>query len=121
MLDESIWRVPVAQYLPSDVEEINHYGSGGIMVWSPSGIVVSYVECRTIGLGSKLGEDMSVCKCLVPSLQGVVRDKHRAASPLERLVDRDESYGERQVSLSHNEFRGPRSGLSRSDGISNNE
>ncbi|GFV22916.1 uncharacterized protein TNCV_2623691 [Trichonephila clavipes] len=40
-----------------------------------------------LGLGSNLGEDMDVCKCIVPSRHGVTLNSHRAAIPLVRLVE----------------------------------
>ncbi|GFV84107.1 hypothetical protein TNCV_3037691 [Trichonephila clavipes] len=41
------------------------------------------------GLGLNPGEDMNVCKCLVPSQQGGTLNSRRAVIPLVRLVVRD--------------------------------
>ncbi|GFW31124.1 uncharacterized protein TNCV_2577061 [Trichonephila clavipes] len=43
-------------------------------------------------LGSNLGEDMDVCKCIVPSWHGGILNSHRGASPLVRLVAKDERW-----------------------------
>ncbi|GFX34342.1 uncharacterized protein TNCV_3226891 [Trichonephila clavipes] len=43
-----------------------------------------------LGLDSNLGEDMDVCKCIVPSRDGGTLNSSRAASPLLRLVAGDE-------------------------------
>ncbi|GFU67775.1 uncharacterized protein TNCV_3134401 [Trichonephila clavipes] len=40
-------------------------------------------------LGSNPGEDMDVCKCIVPSWHGGTLNSRRAASPLVRLVERE--------------------------------
>ncbi|GFT67208.1 uncharacterized protein TNCV_783581 [Trichonephila clavipes] len=44
------------------------------------------------GLGSNPGEAMDVCKCIVPSRHGNTLNNRRAASPLVRLVARDERW-----------------------------
>ncbi|GFS66146.1 hypothetical protein TNCV_2511121 [Trichonephila clavipes] len=41
-------------------------------------------------LGSNPGEDMDICKCIVPSPHGGTLNSHRAASPLVRLVEEEE-------------------------------
>ncbi|GFT25505.1 uncharacterized protein TNCV_3173831 [Trichonephila clavipes] len=46
----------------------------------------------SLGLGSNPGEDMDVCKCIVPSLHGGTLNSRRAASPLVRLVEWEESW-----------------------------
>ncbi|GFV70655.1 uncharacterized protein TNCV_3842341 [Trichonephila clavipes] len=46
-----------------------------------------------LGLGSNPGEDMDVCKCIVPSRHGGTLNSRRAASPLVRLVEREERRG----------------------------
>ncbi|GFU61421.1 uncharacterized protein TNCV_845571 [Trichonephila clavipes] len=44
------------------------------------------------GLGSNPGEDMDVCKCIVPLQHGVTLNSHRAASPLVWLVKGEERW-----------------------------
>ncbi|GFW22483.1 uncharacterized protein TNCV_2170171 [Trichonephila clavipes] len=93
---------------------------------------------------------MDVCKCIVPAWQGVILNSHRAASPLVEGEERWEASDHpqsvlpqnwggiepnrtvtcmvlkatpndrRHLALCHDEFRGPRSGLCRLGGISNN-
>ncbi|GFV84576.1 cullin-4A [Trichonephila clavipes] len=46
----------------------------------------------TLGLGSNPGEDMDVCKCIVPPRQGGTLNSHRAASHLGRLVEVEERW-----------------------------
>ncbi|GFU00194.1 uncharacterized protein TNCV_801731 [Trichonephila clavipes] len=90
-----------------------------------------------LGLGSNPGEDLDVCKCIVPSRQGDILNSRRAASPLVRLVEGGgrpltpqgilpQNWGEtelnrsvtcivlkatvndrRHLALYHDEFRGP--------------
>ncbi|GFU41308.1 uncharacterized protein TNCV_3011321 [Trichonephila clavipes] len=45
-----------------------------------------------LGLGSNPGEDMNICKCIVPSRHGGTLNSRRAASPLVRLVKREERW-----------------------------
>ncbi|GFT28120.1 uncharacterized protein TNCV_645031 [Trichonephila clavipes] len=45
-----------------------------------------------LGLGSNPGEDMDVCKCLVPSRHGGTLNSRRDASPLVRLVGGEERW-----------------------------
>ncbi|GFT47522.1 uncharacterized protein TNCV_3750451 [Trichonephila clavipes] len=45
-----------------------------------------------LGLGSNPGEDMHVCKCLVPSWHGGNLNNRRAASPLVRMVEGEERW-----------------------------
>ncbi|GFW82381.1 uncharacterized protein TNCV_3818611 [Trichonephila clavipes] len=45
-----------------------------------------------LGLGSNPGEDMDVCKCIVPSRHGGTLNSRRAASPLVRLVEGEERW-----------------------------
>ncbi|GFX06371.1 uncharacterized protein TNCV_2938991 [Trichonephila clavipes] len=45
-----------------------------------------------LGLGSNPGEDMDVCKCIVPSRHGVSLNSLRAAGPLVRLVEGKERW-----------------------------
>ncbi|GFV27256.1 hypothetical protein TNCV_3459511 [Trichonephila clavipes] len=42
------------------------------------------------GMGSNPGEDMDICKCIVPARHGGTLNSRRAASPLVRLVAGDE-------------------------------
>ncbi|GFT58970.1 gag-Pol polyprotein [Trichonephila clavipes] len=41
-----------------------------------------------LGLGLNLGDDMDVCKCLMPSRQGGTLNSRRAASPLIRVMNK---------------------------------
>ncbi|GFY00692.1 uncharacterized protein TNCV_2140851 [Trichonephila clavipes] len=43
-----------------------------------------------LGLGSNSGEDMDVCKCIVPSRHEGTLNSRRATSPLMRLVEEEE-------------------------------
>ncbi|GFW59475.1 hypothetical protein TNCV_2633471 [Trichonephila clavipes] len=43
------------------------------------------------GLSSKPGESMDVCKCIMPLWHGDTLNSHRAASPLVRLMEGEES------------------------------
>ncbi|GFW11234.1 uncharacterized protein TNCV_3807541 [Trichonephila clavipes] len=43
-------------------------------------------------LGSNLGDDMDVCKWIVPSRNGGTLNSHRAASPLVRLVEEEKRW-----------------------------
>ncbi|GFU41411.1 uncharacterized protein TNCV_2171661 [Trichonephila clavipes] len=68
---------------------------------------------------------MDVCKCIVPSRYGGTLNSRRTASPLVRLVEgkwgkRATANDMRHLALCHHEFSGPRSGLCRPSGISNN-
>ncbi|GFW77334.1 uncharacterized protein TNCV_924501 [Trichonephila clavipes] len=45
-----------------------------------------------LGLGSNLGEDMDVCKCIVPLRLGGTLNSRRAASPLLRLGEEKERW-----------------------------
>ncbi|GFY09154.1 uncharacterized protein TNCV_4663451 [Trichonephila clavipes] len=45
-----------------------------------------------LGPGSNPGDDMNVCKCIVPSRHGGTLNSHRAASPLVRLVEEEERW-----------------------------
>ncbi|GFV20415.1 uncharacterized protein TNCV_4141761 [Trichonephila clavipes] len=105
-------------------------------------------------MGSYPGEDMDVCKCIVPLRHGDTLNSRLAANPLVRLVEREERWeasdypqsvlplnwggtepnssvtcmvlkaaaiDKRHLALCHDAFRGPRSGLCRSVGISNNK
>ncbi|GFW84342.1 uncharacterized protein TNCV_1132111 [Trichonephila clavipes] len=49
------------------------------------------------GLGSNPGEDMDVCKCIVPSRHEGTLNSRQAASPLVRLVEGEK--GERPLTL----------------------
>ncbi|GFY10661.1 hypothetical protein TNCV_2194821 [Trichonephila clavipes] len=54
----------------------------------PTGIVVlATLTAMSLGLGSNPGEDMDVCKCIVPSWHGGTLNSRRAASPLVKLVE----------------------------------
>ncbi|GFT25082.1 uncharacterized protein TNCV_179911 [Trichonephila clavipes] len=61
----------------------------------PSGILVSDTDCCVLGstwdcLGSNPGEDMDICKCIVPSWHWGTLNNRRASSPLVRLVEGEE-------------------------------
>ncbi|GFW65127.1 hypothetical protein TNCV_393931 [Trichonephila clavipes] len=43
-------------------------------------------------MGSNPGEDMDVCKCIMPSRHGSTLSRRKAASPLVRLVAGDERW-----------------------------
>ncbi|GFV03356.1 uncharacterized protein TNCV_4019531 [Trichonephila clavipes] len=45
-----------------------------------------------LGMGSNPGEDMDVCKCILPSRHGGTLNNRRAASPLVRLVEWEEKW-----------------------------
>ncbi|GFX04207.1 hypothetical protein TNCV_3973561 [Trichonephila clavipes] len=45
-----------------------------------------------LGLGSNPGEGMDVCKSIVPSGHGGILNRRRAASPLVRLLEREERW-----------------------------
>ncbi|GFW73104.1 uncharacterized protein TNCV_832231 [Trichonephila clavipes] len=45
-----------------------------------------------LDLGSNPGEDMDVCKCIVPSRHGGTLNSRRAASPLVRWVEGEERW-----------------------------
>ncbi|GFW96687.1 transposon Tf2-9 polyprotein [Trichonephila clavipes] len=53
----------------------------------PSGIVVSDADCCAVGMDSNPGEDMDVCKCLMPSRHGGTINSRRPVSPLVMLVE----------------------------------
>ncbi|GFT85617.1 uncharacterized protein TNCV_4253371 [Trichonephila clavipes] len=50
------------------------------------------VSCYMGGLGSNPGEDMDVCKCIVPSRHGGTLNSRRVASPLVWFVEGEESW-----------------------------
>ncbi|GFV07474.1 uncharacterized protein TNCV_1738291 [Trichonephila clavipes] len=49
-------------------------------------------NARSQGLGSNLGQDMNVCKCIVPSRPGGTLNSRRAASLRVRLVEGEERW-----------------------------
>ncbi|GFW19897.1 hypothetical protein TNCV_3562001 [Trichonephila clavipes] len=49
--------------------------------------MISDADCDAVGLGSNPGEDMDVCKCIVPLRHGGTLNSRRAASPLVWLVE----------------------------------
>ncbi|GFW24102.1 uncharacterized protein TNCV_4951461 [Trichonephila clavipes] len=55
---------------------------------------MSRLKCTTVcvGLGSNPGEDMDACKCIVPLRHEDTLNSRRAASPLVRLVEREERW-----------------------------
>ncbi|GFU21562.1 cullin-4A [Trichonephila clavipes] len=46
----------------------------------------------SLGLGSNPGEDMDVCKCVVPTRHGDSLNSRRAANPLVRLAEGEERW-----------------------------
>ncbi|GFV73417.1 uncharacterized protein TNCV_3389331 [Trichonephila clavipes] len=54
---------------------------------APTGMVVSDADCGAVGMGSNLGEDRDVCKCIVLLRHGGTLNSRRAASPLVCLVE----------------------------------
>ncbi|GFV41978.1 uncharacterized protein TNCV_2751591 [Trichonephila clavipes] len=69
-----------------ELEFLNSVQSEDRMVWLVTLTVVP------LGLGSNPGKDMGVCKWRVPSLHGGTLNSRRAASPLVRLVEREERW-----------------------------
>ncbi|GFV56301.1 uncharacterized protein TNCV_1312001 [Trichonephila clavipes] len=70
------------------------YGIRVVMVSITGGwgyrVLVTWLATLTavpLGLGSNPGEDMDVCKCIVPSRHGGTLNSRRATSPLVRLVE----------------------------------
>ncbi|GFU60183.1 uncharacterized protein TNCV_4248881 [Trichonephila clavipes] len=57
-----------------------------------SGIVVSDADYCAVDLGSNPGEDINVCKCIVPSWQGDAINILRVGSPLVMLVEGKERW-----------------------------
>ncbi|GFV47194.1 hypothetical protein TNCV_4544861 [Trichonephila clavipes] len=55
-----------------------------------SDIVVSDADNNAKGLGSNTGEDIDVCKFIMPSQHRSALNSHRAASPLVSLVKGEE-------------------------------
>ncbi|GFX05801.1 hypothetical protein TNCV_5089911 [Trichonephila clavipes] len=45
------------------------------------------LTAEPLGLGSNPGEEMDVCKCIVPSRHGGTLNSRRVTSPLVRLVE----------------------------------
>ncbi|GFX75278.1 hypothetical protein TNCV_3043001 [Trichonephila clavipes] len=62
--------------------------------WSLGRINIIYPGKDSKGLGSNPGEDMNVCKCILPSRQGCTLNSRQAASPLVRLVEGEERWDE---------------------------
>ncbi|GFW81474.1 uncharacterized protein TNCV_2881521 [Trichonephila clavipes] len=62
------------------------------MLYCKSKQVVSDADCCAVFLGSSPGEDMDVCKCIVPSRHGRTLSSRRAASPFVRLVEGEERW-----------------------------
>ncbi|GFW51027.1 hypothetical protein TNCV_3593091 [Trichonephila clavipes] len=58
----------------------------------PSGRVVCDANCCAVGLGLNPGEDMDVCKWIVPSWHGSTLNGRRVASPLVRVVEGEERW-----------------------------
>ncbi|GFV15431.1 uncharacterized protein TNCV_4834571 [Trichonephila clavipes] len=61
-------------------------GSSGHEKW------LATVTTVPLGLGSNPGEDMDVCKCIVPLQHGGTLTSRRATSPLLRLMEGDEMW-----------------------------
>ncbi|GFX43261.1 hypothetical protein TNCV_2389691 [Trichonephila clavipes] len=58
----------------------------------PAGVGRSYHMIMVQDLSSNPGEDMGVCKCIVPSWHGDTINSRRAASPLMRLMEGEEKW-----------------------------
>ncbi|GFW37966.1 hypothetical protein TNCV_4631671 [Trichonephila clavipes] len=54
--------------------------------------VLSDADCSAVGTGFESEEDMDVCKCIMPLRHGGTLNSRRAASPLVRLVEREERW-----------------------------
>ncbi|GFX59953.1 uncharacterized protein TNCV_4984641 [Trichonephila clavipes] len=72
--------------------QVSRSNTVGYLVISdhPSGIVVS--GAVPLGLGLNPGEDMDVCKCIVPSRHGGTLNSRRTASLLVRLLEKEERW-----------------------------
>ncbi|GFV31742.1 uncharacterized protein TNCV_2442131 [Trichonephila clavipes] len=88
---------------------IRDLGSGGawtdVPVSSPSSIVASNADCRTVGPGSNPGVGMDVCKCNVPLWHWGTLNSLRVNTPLVRSVEGEErwdSYDQPQSVLPQN-------------------
>ncbi|GFU40738.1 uncharacterized protein TNCV_3230971 [Trichonephila clavipes] len=81
---------PLENYLAMHVTVlINEYT---IISCRSTGIVVSDAGCGAEGMRSNPGEDMDVCKCIVPLRHGGTLNSRRAASPLVRLAEGEEMW-----------------------------
>ncbi|GFU55056.1 uncharacterized protein TNCV_425631 [Trichonephila clavipes] len=72
---------------------VHGHGASASRVTSSRSQLASWLTTLTVvplGLGSLPGEDMDVCKCIVPSWHGSTLNSRRSASPLVRLVEREE-------------------------------
>ncbi|GFV46531.1 uncharacterized protein TNCV_3234181 [Trichonephila clavipes] len=58
----------------------------------PTGLWLATLTAMPWGLGSNPGEDMDVCKCIVPLWHGGTLNSRRAASPLVWLVEGEERW-----------------------------
>ncbi|GFT57514.1 uncharacterized protein TNCV_803711 [Trichonephila clavipes] len=58
----------------------------------PTTIVVGDADCSAVGTGLNPGEDMDVCKCIVPLRHGGTLNSRQAAKPLVRLVEGEERW-----------------------------
>ncbi|GFY25414.1 hypothetical protein TNCV_2485341 [Trichonephila clavipes] len=78
--------------------------------------MVNDADYCAVGLSSNPGEDMDVCKCIVPSRHGDILNSRRTASPLVTLVTGDERLRPTtsvRLATCHDEFRRPRSDYDR--------
>ncbi|GFU15803.1 hypothetical protein TNCV_2367641 [Trichonephila clavipes] len=64
----------------------------GEMAMNSGEKMVSDADCCAVGLGSIPGENLDVCKCIVPSWHGGTLNSRRVDSPLVRLVAGNESH-----------------------------
>ncbi|GFV43841.1 uncharacterized protein TNCV_1658861 [Trichonephila clavipes] len=53
---------------------------------------VATLNAVPLELGSNPGEDMDVCKCIVPGRHGGTLNGRQAPSPITRLVEREERW-----------------------------
>ncbi|GFV08203.1 uncharacterized protein TNCV_326381 [Trichonephila clavipes] len=67
---------------PKDITELEAY----LLQW------LAMLTAVPLGLGSNPGEDMDICKCIVPSRHGSTLNSHRAASSLVTLMEGEEKW-----------------------------
>ncbi|GFU76022.1 uncharacterized protein TNCV_1540001 [Trichonephila clavipes] len=84
-------RNPPATGTPTCVTAIQLTGFS-YLKGTPGGILIQGPLRTSYASGSNPGEDMDVCKCIVPSQHGGTLNSRRAASPLVRLVEGGERW-----------------------------
>ncbi|GFX91338.1 uncharacterized protein TNCV_4144131 [Trichonephila clavipes] len=84
--------------MPEGIGRLEWWRGGGTRATDQMSVTsFSFSELATLtavplGLGSNPGEDMDVCKCIVPSRHEGTLNSRRAASPLMRLVEWEERW-----------------------------